>query len=81
MMSLNVYLIYGKRKCKKYITTCKCEKRSFTFKQTYMAMCEGLKILENPLKVKAGKFMLAFQKWKEKFSKMTICSLRFLNSS
>ena len=55
--------------------------RSFTIKQTYMAMCEGLKILENPLKVKASKFMLAFQKWKENFSKMTICSLRFLNSS
>ena len=36
--------------------------RSFTFKRTYMAMCEGLKILENPLKVKASKFMLAFQK-------------------
>ena len=36
--------------------------RSFTIKQTYMAMCEGLKILENPLKVKAVKFMLVFQK-------------------
>ena len=36
--------------------------RSFTSKQTYMVMCEYLKILENLVTVKASKFTLAFQK-------------------
>ena len=62
MMSLNISLIYEKKNAKNTLQPTNVKIRPFTSKQTYMAMCEYLKILENLLKVKANKFTLAFQK-------------------